>query len=71
MEVHELTPRLSRRAGRTALEGTTVLSFIETETEMSIPTCLAKYPNVMLAEELYKVGGTCKEGSNSTLRLHR
>jgi hypothetical protein len=25
---------------------------------MSIPTCLDKYPNVMLAEELYKVSVT-------------
>ena len=26
--------------------------------EMSIPTCLDKYPNVMLAKELNKVGAT-------------
>ena len=45
------SPRLSRRAGRT------VLHSVETETEMSIPACLDKYPNVMWAKEC-KVGAT-------------
>ena len=62
--------RLSRRAGRTALEGTTVLQSVETEMEMSIPAYLDKYPSVMWAKEC-KIGaslrGTCKEGCNSTV----